>query len=83
MSVMVSQITSIAIVYSTVYSRRRSKKTSELRFTGLCEGNSTVTGEFSAQKAINAENVSIWWRHQMDIFSALLAFLCGEFTGHR
>ena len=38
---------------------RRSK----LRVTGLCEGNSPVTGEFSAQRASNAENVSIWWRH--------------------
>ena len=45
---------------------RRSKKTSKLRVTGLCEGNSPVTGEFPAQKplkASNAENVSIWWRH--------------------
>ena len=29
----------------------------------LCEGNSPVTGEFLAQRASNAENVSIWWRH--------------------
>ena len=29
----------------------------------LCAGNSTVTGEFPAQRASNAENVSIWWRH--------------------
>ena len=43
--------------------RRRSKKTSKLRVTGLCEGNSPVTGEFPAQRASNAENVSIWWRH--------------------
>ena len=28
--------------------RRRSKKTSKLRVTGLCEGNSAVTGEFPA-----------------------------------
>ena len=42
---------------------RRSKKTSKLRVTGLCEGNSPVTGEFPAQRASNAENVSIWWRH--------------------
>ena len=41
----------------------RSKKTSKLRVTGLCEGNSPGTGEFPAQKARNAENVSIWWRH--------------------
>ena len=43
--------------------RRRSKKTSKLRVTGLCVGNSPGTGEFSAQTASNAENVSIWWRH--------------------
>ena len=39
-----------------------SKKTSKLRVTGLCVGNSPVTGEFPAQRASNAENVSIWWR---------------------
>ena len=42
---------------------RKSKKTSKLRVTGLCVGNSTGTGEFPAQMASNAENVSIWWRH--------------------
>ena len=65
MSAMTSQITSLTIVYSTVYSRRRSKKTSKLRVTGLCEGNSPVTGEFPAQKDSNAENVFIWWRHHV------------------
>ena len=43
--------------------RRRSKKTSKLRVTGLCAGNSPVTGEFPAQMASNAENVFIWWRY--------------------
>ena len=43
--------------------RRRSKRTSKFRVAGLCVGNSPVTGEFPAQKASNAENVSIWWRH--------------------
>ena len=43
--------------------RRRSNITSKLRVTGLCEGNSPMTGEFPAQRASNAENVSIWWRH--------------------
>ena len=42
--------------------RRRSKKTSQLRVTGLCVGNSPGTGEFPAQMASNAENVSVWWR---------------------
>ena len=47
---MASQINSLTIVYSTVYSgarlfRRRSMKTSKLRVTGLCAWNSPVTGE--------------------------------------
>ena len=45
--------------------RRRSKETSKLRVTGLWEGNSPVTGEFPAQRASNAETVSIWWRHHI------------------
>ena len=43
--------------------RRISKRTSKLRVNGLCAGNSLVTGEFPAQMASNAEDVSIWWRH--------------------
>ena len=35
--------------------RRRSKKTSKLRVTGLCAGNSPGTGEFPAQMASNTE----------------------------
>ena len=45
--------------------RRRSKKTPKLGVTGLCEGNSPVTGEFPAQRASNVENVSIWWRYHV------------------
>ena len=48
---------------------RRSKKTSKLRVTGLCVGNSPVTGEFPAQMASDAENVSIWWRHHVYHFA--------------
>ena len=36
--------------------RRRSKKRSNLRVTGLCEGNSTVTGKFPSPRDSNAEN---------------------------
>ena len=108
MGAMASQITSLTIVYSTVYSdadqrkhqnsaslafvwgihrdrwiprtkgqlrgkcfhlmtsscnRRRWKKISKLRVTGLCEGNPPVTGRFLSQKVNDAEKVSIWWRH--------------------
>ena len=48
--------------------RRRFKKTSKPRVTGLCAGNSPVTGEFPAQRASNAENVSIWRRHHGCMF---------------
>ena len=41
MTAMASQITDVSIVYSTVFFL---KKTSKLRVTGICEGNSTVTG---------------------------------------
>ena len=51
--------------------RRRSKETPKLRVTGLCGGNSPVTGEFPAHRASNAGNASIWWRHH-DLF----AYLC-------
>ena len=43
--------------------RCRSKKTSKRCVTGLCKGNSLVTSKFFAQRASNAENVSVWWRH--------------------
>ena len=59
MSAMESQIASLTIVHSTVYSAQ--KEISKLCVTGLCEGNSPVTGEFPAQRASNAENISIWW----------------------
>ena len=45
--------------------RRRSKKTSKLRVTGLCVGNTPLTGEFPTQRASSAESVSIWWRHHV------------------
>ena len=39
--------------------RCKSKKTSKLRITGLCAGNSPVTSEFPTQRFSNVENVSI------------------------
>ena len=53
MSVMASQITRLTIVYSTIYSgadQRKHQSSMSLAF---------VTGEFPAQMASNAENVSI------------------------
>ena len=63
MGAMASQITSLTVVYSTVYLGADQSQHQKLRVTGLCVGNSPVPGEFPAQMASNAENVSIWWRH--------------------
>ena len=59
---MASQITSLAIVYSTVYSAKIKENIRAPRHWPLCR-EFTGTGEFPAQTASNAENVSIWWRH--------------------
>ena len=59
--------------------KRTSKETSKLRVTGLCEGNSPVTGEFPAQMASSAENVSIWWRHHgVEICGGYFALTCSK-----
>ena len=41
------------------------EKTLKFRVNDLYAGNSPVTAEFPAQRASNAENVSIWWRHHV------------------
>ena len=52
--------------------RRRSKKISKLRVTGLCEGNSQVTGKNSSHKGPETQKMfpkiddvimSAWWQH--------------------
>ena len=68
------QITSFTIVYSTVYSGR-SKKTPKLCVTGLCVGNSLVTGEFPTQRANNMENVPIWWCHHIQTTKTVIISL--------
>ena len=67
MGAIASQITSLTIVCSAIYSMRTSKKTQKFRVTDLCAGNSPVTGEFPAQRAGDTENVSIGWRHHDSI----------------
>ena len=67
MGVMASEITSLGIVYSIIYSGADQRKHQKLRITGLCVRNSLVTGEFPDQMASNAENVSIWWCHHVKI----------------
>ena len=58
MSSLVSPITSLTIVYSTVYSRADQRKHQS--------SASLATGEYPAHMSSNAENVSIWWRHHAE-----------------
>ena len=74
MNAMASQITSLTIVYSTVYlgaDQRKHHSSASLAF-------SPVAGEFPAQRASNAENVSIWGCHHVYV-SAEIIFSVWEF----
>ena len=70
MSTMASQITGVTIVYSTVCSgedQRKHQSSASLAFVRKFTGDRW----FPAQKATNAENVSIWWCHHY--------FICSKF----
>ena len=63
MSVISSQITGVSSVCSTVcLGADRRKHHKALRQWSLW-GKPPVTGGFPSQRASNAENVAIWWRH--------------------
>ena len=68
MGAMAPQITSLTIVYSTVYlgaDLSKHQSSPSLAFVwGIHRGPvNSPHGEFPAQMASNAENISIWWRH--------------------
>ena len=53
----------VSRMFTELFVQSILKKAPKLRVTGLCEGNSPVTGEFPTQRTSNAQNDSIWWRH--------------------
>ena len=66
MSAMASLITGILIIFSTVWtvcSGADQRKHQSPALPAFFEGNSSMTWEFPAQKASDAESVSIKWRH--------------------
>ena len=73
MGAMLSKITSLTIVYSTVFQAQIKENIKALRNRPLCEG---FTGEFPAQMASNAENVFIWWRHHAQSTKPMFILLC-------
>ena len=62
MTTMPSQITSLTVVNSIVYSGADQRKHQSSVSLAFVRGIHR-TGEFPAQMASNAENASIWWRH--------------------
>ena len=63
MSEKASQITGVSILLDCLFRLRTEKASKTRNVTGLFEWNSSATVEFLAQRASNAENVFIWWRH--------------------
>ena len=63
MGAMTRQITSLIIVYSTVYSDADQIKHQSSASQAFVLGILPETGEFPAQMASNTENVSNWWRY--------------------
>ena len=61
MDAIASQITSLTIVYATVYSGADQRKHESSASLAFVRGIHRVL----AQMASNAENVSIWWRHHV------------------
>ena len=59
--------------------RRKSKKTSKLRVTGLCEVNSPVACGFPVKRASNTENVYTWWCHHDDKLVCIIYRRCASF----
>ena len=73
MSTTASQITRLTSVYSTVYTRRRSKKPQSSAWWEF-------TGDRWIPRASNAENVFIRWRHHVLVLVDFSRILQGCFT---
>ena len=67
MSAMSSQITGDSIIIHAFAQPQFEENIKASRHWALCAGNSLVTSEFPAQRASNAENISIWWRHHVKL----------------
>ena len=92
MGTMASQITSLTIVYSTVIQAPIKENIKAPRHWPLC-GTSPGPVNSTTQRAGNAENVSIWWRHHASKLRitgtmrgepvTVTCSMKGESTGHR
>ena len=51
------------LLFTQTFIPAQMKENIKAPFQGLCAGTTHVTSEFPASMASDAENVSIWWRH--------------------
>ena len=63
MGAMASQITTLTLVYSTVYSEADQRKHQGSASRAFVRGIHRWPMKIPAQRSSNAENTSIWWRH--------------------
>ena len=78
MGAMASQIT-ITPLFTRQVNQEQIKENMKAPRHWPLLGNSPVNGEFPAQLASNAENVSIWWRHQgIRVFSSPITASRGD-----
>ena len=92
MITMASQITSLALVYSTVYSgadQRKHQSSASLAFVrGIHRGPVNSPHKWPVH---NAENVFIWWRHHQQPprcrcngeYSVILVISCNKYITYR
>ena len=75
MDMMASQITSLTIVYSTVYSDADQRKHQSSALLAFVRGIHRWPVNSPTQMTSNAENVYIWWRHHVIWTPHLLHFV--------
>ena len=76
MSAMTSQVTSLTIVYSNVYSGADQRKHQSPASLAVVRGIQRCQVNFPNKGVSNADNVPIWWRHHENMFCVLPWSLC-------
>ena len=74
MEAMASEIISLTIVYSTVYSGADQRKHQSSASLAFVRGIHRWPVNSPHKMASNAENVSIWWRHHANFSGVLQTF---------
>ena len=83
MSAMASHITSLTIVYSTVYPRHRSKKHQSSASLAFAKWIHRWPVNFPHKGPVTRKNVSVWWRYRIaHIYGVLNTISEDKFRGN-